>query len=86
MYMRRRLVLGSMAGAALPSSATTRKPQALKPEALLTVSGLTGRENNEAAHRETALVRSRYKTGWCTRPNPCGTPTDPIASGARTRR
>ena len=48
--MRRRLVLGSMAGAALPSSATTRKPQALKPRALLTVSGLIGRVNNEAAH------------------------------------
>jgi hypothetical protein len=44
-----------MACAALPCLATTRNPQtpkpsALKPRALLTVSGLIGRVNNETAH------------------------------------
>ena len=48
--MKRRLLLGSMAGAALPGWATTRKAQPLKPKPLLTVSGLIGRVNNEIAH------------------------------------
>ena len=48
--MNRRLLLGAMASAALPCFATTRKPQVLKPKALLTVSGLVGRVNNETAH------------------------------------
>ena len=48
--MRRRWLLGSLAGAALPCLATVRKPQPLKPKALLTVSGNIGRVNNEAAH------------------------------------
>ena len=47
--MKRRLMLGTMASAALPSLATTREPQALKPRPLLTVSGLIGRVNNQAA-------------------------------------
>ena len=46
--MKRRMLLGSAACAALPCLATTRKAQAPKP--LLTVSGLIGRVNNETAH------------------------------------
>ena len=48
--MKRRVMLGSMACAALPGLATMLKPETLKPRALLTVSGLIGRVNNETAH------------------------------------
>ncbi len=48
--MNRRLLFGAAAFAALPCIATTRKYQTLKPKALLTVSGLIGRVNNDISH------------------------------------
>ena len=50
MSMNRRALLAAMASTALPIVATARKPEMPKPKALLTVSGLIGRVNNEAAH------------------------------------
>jgi len=50
MSTKRRLLLGSIACAALPCLATTGKPQAPKPKPLLTLSGLIGRVNNVPAH------------------------------------
>jgi len=49
MYMKRRLLLGSMACAAFPCLAAAPKSEALKPKVLLTVGGLIGRVNNETA-------------------------------------
>lgn len=48
--MKRRSLLGSIAWAALPGQAETRMAQGRKPKALLTISGLIGRVNNEAKH------------------------------------
>ena len=56
--MKRRLLLGSMAFAALPSMAST-----LQPKALLTVSGRIGRVNNETTDTYPKFVKLPPNSG-----------------------